>query len=172
MKHAPDVDVLLALDAEHKVWMSLQTAHLQAGQGELMRTARRSRGRPVRDRFASCLQGIDETRRSVPSGLASVAIEGGRHVATRKRARQDRLLAHPALALRARALSPRKLGLVSRRRLPICGAAEQQLAQPLTVLVGPDQLAGIVAARAIAVGWTAWLAPRSASGAILAGSSA
>jgi hypothetical protein len=48
-----------------------------------------------------------------------------------------------------------------------CGAVEQQFAKPLTVLVGPDQFAGIIFAARALVGWTAWLAPRSASGAIL-----
>jgi hypothetical protein len=49
VEHAPDIDVIVVLNVDHEVWIALQHAAAQPGQGKLTCVARRSGGGMIDD---------------------------------------------------------------------------------------------------------------------------
>lgn len=98
VEHAPDVDVIIALDVEDKVRITLQHAAAQPREGKLMRVARRSGGGMIGNHAVRDPQRFNETQGDVGPGFAKVVVNGRFDVPTRQLPRQDRLFAHLLLA--------------------------------------------------------------------------
>ena len=72
VQHAPDIDVLRALDVEHKVGIACTRRETQAGQIQFVGVARRSGSRMATDVRIGLLDGINEAERCLLSVFAEV----------------------------------------------------------------------------------------------------
>ncbi len=98
MEHAPDVDVIIALDVEDKMGIALQHTASQSGDGKLIGVARRSSDGMKGDRAVCGAQGLDEAESDLCPRFVEVVVDSQLNVPARQFPRQDRLFAHLRLA--------------------------------------------------------------------------
>jgi hypothetical protein len=106
--HAPDVDVVDALDVEDQMGVTRQRPAPQARQVQLEPVPRRARGRVAANVGIRSLQGIDEADCRRRAALLEVAGDGLFDVAVGELARDDGLGFHPPARRRTRSRSASK----------------------------------------------------------------
>jgi hypothetical protein len=145
VEDSPDIDVLIAFDVGHEVGKPLHRQAAQSGKDEFQRVARRPERRTLGDRPIGGLKRLDEIERDIGACLADVIIDGRFDVPAGQ-------LAEGLASRSPRFCLPRPVPEIveirvvdsrSRRRL---GAFEQQVTQPLPILIDADQLPNIFAA--------------------------
>src|SRR5574337_1498075 len=112
MQHAPNVDVIGALDVEHEVRVAWQWPGAQPGQVEFVGVTRRARCRMASDVPVGLLQRIDEAKGHGLIGFSQIVGNGLINIPVGLLTRDDRFALH-ALASgladwRTRSLRPSK----------------------------------------------------------------
>lgn len=108
VKHTPDIDVIIALNAKDEVGVASQDAAVQPGKAKLVGMPGRSGGGVVADKAGRHLQRVDETDGNVGSRSTSVVVNCRFNISPCRLAWPDRLRAHLRLAGRTRFLRPLK----------------------------------------------------------------
>ena len=91
VQHAPDVDVLVALDVEDQVGVAPKWPESQIGKPELVRIAGRPRRRVPRDMGVGLLELVDEPEGHLRGGFDQVVVDCLLHVPVGELPRDDAL---------------------------------------------------------------------------------
>ena len=112
VQHAPDINLLWALDVKNEMGIARQWPEAQTGQVQFVGLTWRSGSRMATDVRISLLQGINEAERRLLSTFAEVVGNRIVNVPVGQLTRNDRLGRHPRApslaALRTRSRSPSK----------------------------------------------------------------
>ena len=91
MQHAPDIDVIDALNVEDKVRISLDRPEAQAAQVQFVGVSRRTRGRMAADMSVGAFQGSDEAERRLRGSFTQLVRDHLLGVSSGTIARKNRL---------------------------------------------------------------------------------